>query len=113
KAGGRAKCAVEARMAASVGRRATALTAATGSIAQEIGHLHPDAAHKTTVIENGADFDDFEQLCYRPNDRFTIVHAGSFFGRRSPRPLPQAPARLLNPRPALRGRRRARLLVRI
>ena len=44
KAGVRAKRAVESRMAASVGRRATALTAATGSIAQEIGHLHPVAA---------------------------------------------------------------------
>ena len=105
KAGVRAKRAVESRMAASVGRRATALTAATGSIAQEIGHLHPDAAHKTTVIENGADFDDFEQLRYRPNDRFTIVHAGSFFGQRSPRPFLQALAGLLDRRPDLEGRR--------
>ena len=66
KAGVRAKRAVVSRMARSVGRRGAALTAATGSIAQEIGRLHPDAAHKTTVIENGADFDDFERLCYRP-----------------------------------------------
>ena len=103
KAGVRAKRAVVSRMAASVGRRATALTAATGSIAQEIGHLHPDAAHKTTVIENGADFDDFEQLAYRPNDRFTIVHAGSFFGQRSPRPFLQALAGLLDRRSDLAG----------
>jgi glycosyltransferase involved in cell wall biosynthesis len=103
KAGVRAKRAVASRMAASVGRRAAALTAATGSIAQEIGHLHPDAAHKTTVIENGADFDDFAQLSYRPGDRFTIVHAGSFFGQRSPRPFLQALAGMLDRRADLKG----------
>ena len=43
--------------------------------------------HKTTVIENGADFDDFEGIDHVPNGRFTIVHAGSFFGQRSPRPF--------------------------
>jgi glycosyltransferase involved in cell wall biosynthesis len=104
KAGVRAKRAVTSRMAASVGRRATALTAATGSIAQEIGHLHPDAAHKTTVIENGADFDDFAELQHRPGERFTIVHAGSFFGYRTPRPFLQGVRDLVERRPELRRR---------
>ena len=28
----------------------------------------PDAAARTTVIPNGADFDDFEGLAYTPGD---------------------------------------------
>jgi glycosyltransferase involved in cell wall biosynthesis len=104
KAGVRAKRAVIARMAGSVGRRSSALVAATGSIAQELGRLHPSAAHKTTVIENGADFDDFEGLPRTRNERFTIVHAGSFFGHRTPTTFMLALQRLLERRPDLRGR---------
>jgi glycosyltransferase involved in cell wall biosynthesis len=110
KAGVRAKRAVIARMARSVGGRAAALTAATGAIAQEVGAMHPTAAHKTTVIENGADFDDFEQVAHVPGDRFTIVHAGSFFGQRTPKPFLQALAALLARRPELRGHVRARFV---
>ncbi len=108
KAGVRAKRTVIARMASSVGRRSSALVAATGTIAQELGRMHPSAAHKTTVIENGADFDDFDGLDHRPNQRFTIVHAGSFFGHRTPNVFLLAVQRLLERRPELRGR----LLVR-
>jgi glycosyltransferase involved in cell wall biosynthesis len=104
KAGVRAKRAVIARMAGSVGRRSSALVAATGSIAQELGRLHPSVAHKTTVIENGADFDDFEGLPRVQNERFTIVHAGSFFGHRTPTTFMLALQRLLERRPDLRGR---------
>jgi glycosyltransferase involved in cell wall biosynthesis len=110
KAGVRAKRAVISRMARSVGRRSAALTAATGSIAQEVGRMHPAAAHKTTVIENGADFDDFEQIDHRPGERFTIVHAGSFFGLRTPKPFLQALAALLERRPELRGKVLARFV---
>lgn len=108
--GVRAKRRIVAQLARSVTGRAHALTAATGSIAQELSRLHPTAAHKTTVIENGADFDDFESLAYRPGDRFTIVHAGSFFGHRSPRPFLEALKRLLDRRPDLRGRVLARFV---
>ncbi len=108
KAGVRAKRTVIARMASSVGRRSSALVAATGTIAQELGRMHPSAAHKTTVIENGADFDDFDGLDHQPNQRFTIVHAGSFFGHRTPNVFLLAVQRLLERRPELRGR----LLVR-
>ena len=110
KAGVRAKRAIVSRMAASVARRSAAMTAATGSIAQEVARLHPDAAHKTTVIENGADFDDFEQLSYLPGDRFTIVHAGSFFGHRSPQPFLQALSDMLGRRPDLNGSVLARFI---
>jgi glycosyltransferase involved in cell wall biosynthesis len=108
RAGVRAKRSVIARMASSVGRRSAGLVAATGTIAQELGRMHPSAAHKTTVIENGADFEDFEGLGHERNQRFTIVHAGSFFGQRTPTTTLLAVQRLLERRPELRGR----LLVR-
>ena len=62
------------------------------------------------MIENGADFDDFEGIDHVPNDRFTIVHAGSFFGQRSPRPFLRALAALLARRPELRDRLLARFI---
>ena len=43
-----------------------------------------------TTIPNGCDFDDFAGIEYRRGERFTITHAGSFFGRRDPRPFLQA-----------------------
>jgi len=106
----RAKRAINTRMARSVGRRSSALVAATGAIAQELGRLAPTAAAKTTVIENGADFDEFAALTPVRDDRFTIVHAGSFFGARSPRPFLEALRRVLERRPELQGRVRARFL---
>ena len=39
---------------------------------------------------NGSDFDDFAGLEYHPGDRMRITHAGSFFGKRDPRPFLQA-----------------------
>jgi glycosyltransferase involved in cell wall biosynthesis len=106
----RAKRRLVAAMARSVVTRAAALTAATGSIAQELAAIQPSAAHKTTVIENGADFDDFEGLARGNGDRFTIVHAGSFFGERSPRPFLLGLKRLLDRRPELHGKVAARFV---
>ncbi|MGZ4431483.1 MAG: glycosyltransferase [Gaiellales bacterium] len=98
------------RMARSVATHATAMTAVTGAIAQELAGLHPSAAHKTSVIENGADFDDFEGCEYTPGERFVIVHAGAFFGERSPRVFLLALRSLLDRRPDLRGRVLARFV---
>jgi glycosyltransferase involved in cell wall biosynthesis len=39
------------------------------------------------TIENGCDFDDFAGLEHHASSRFRITHAGSFFGRRDPRPF--------------------------
>jgi glycosyltransferase involved in cell wall biosynthesis len=38
-------------------------------------------------VQNGCDFDDFEGLAYTRGEQFTITHAGSFFGKRDPRPF--------------------------
>jgi glycosyltransferase involved in cell wall biosynthesis len=68
-----------------VARRADAIVAASDAIADEARTLEPKGT--VTTILNGADFDDFAGLEYRRADRFRITHAGSFFGKRDPRPF--------------------------
>jgi glycosyltransferase involved in cell wall biosynthesis len=99
----RVKRGVERRMAAAVAGRADALVAVTPAIASELDQLEP-ASGPATVIANGADFDDFDGLEYVPGERFSLVHAGAFFGRRSPRPVLMAVHDLLRRRPDLEGR---------
>jgi glycosyltransferase involved in cell wall biosynthesis len=71
-----------------VARSADAIVTAAEAISEEARSLEPRGA--VTTIPNGCDFDDFAGLAYRRGDRFTITHAGSFFGKRSPRPFLQA-----------------------
>ncbi len=104
RAGVRAKRAVERHMARSVVRRAAAVTAVTEAIAEEARGLDARAAARTSVIPNGSDFDDFEGLDYAPGERCVIVHAGAFFGQRTPRPVLSATAALIARRPELRNR---------
>jgi glycosyltransferase involved in cell wall biosynthesis len=66
--------------------------------------LDPSAPGKTRVIGHGVDFDDFAGLDHAPADRFTVVHTGAFFGRRTPRPFLAGVRDLLERRPDLRGR---------
>ena len=68
-----------------VARRADAIVAASEAIAEETLSLGPRAPVAT--IENGCDFDDFAGLEHHASSRFRITHAGSFFGRRDPRPF--------------------------
>jgi glycosyltransferase involved in cell wall biosynthesis len=110
RAGVRAKRLVERRMAGMVVRRADALTCVTPAIAAELGGLDPAAAGRIHVIGHGVDFDDFAGLPGPDGEPFTIVHAGAFFGRRTPRPFLEALAALLDRRPDLRGRVRARFV---
>jgi hypothetical protein len=47
------------------------------------------------TIANGSDFEDFAGMEYTPStDRFRITHAGSFFGKRDPKPFLTALARV-------------------
>jgi len=71
-----------------VAARADAIVAAADAIADEARSLSPRG--RVVTIENGCDFDDFAGLEYRRNDRLTLTHAGSFFGKRDPRPFLQA-----------------------
>jgi glycosyltransferase involved in cell wall biosynthesis len=68
-----------------VARSADAITAASEAIAEETRSLGPRAS--VVTIENGCDFDDFAGLEHHASSRFRITHAGSFFGRRDPRPF--------------------------
>ncbi len=81
----------ERALARLVARRADAVVCASRAIADEMTAL--GVAGRLEVIGNGCDFEDFEGLEYRPGPRFRITHAGSFFGRRDPRPFLDALAR--------------------
>ena len=72
-------------VAAVVRRYADAVVAAAEAIAEEVRSLAPRGP--VVTIENGCDFDDFAGLEHHPSPRFRLTHAGSFFGRRDPRPF--------------------------
>ena len=93
----RAKRAVEERIARRVLGRADAITAVTSFIARE-GAALARPGTPVTVVPNGCDFDDFDGLEYRRGERLVVLHAGSFFGQRSPRPFLEAVAALDDPR---------------
>jgi glycosyltransferase involved in cell wall biosynthesis len=86
----RAKEKVSASVARLVARQADVIVAASAAIAAEAQALEP--AGVVATILNGADFDDFAGLEYRPGERFRITHTGSFFGKRDPRPFLQSVA---------------------
>jgi len=74
-----------ASVAGLVARRADVVVAVSEAIAEEVRARGP--AGPVQVIPNACDFEDFEGLEYHPADRFRITHAGSFFGKRTPRPF--------------------------
>ena len=84
----RAKEHVARQVALLVTRRADAIVAASDAIAEEARALGPRG--RVVTIANGCDFDDFAGLGYTRDERFRITHAGSFFGKRDPRPFLQA-----------------------
>ena len=97
----RAKRALLETMARRTFAKVSALTAVTETIADEARALAP-AGTPSAVISHGCDFDEFAGLEHTPSDRLRILHAGFFFGVRSPRPFLEALARLLADRPELR-----------
>ncbi len=82
--------------------RVSGISAVTEVIAEEARALAPGGT-PVRVISNGCDFDDFEGLRYEPGEKLRILHAGYFFGARTPRPFLQALTRLFDRRPELRG----------
>jgi glycosyltransferase involved in cell wall biosynthesis len=84
----RVRQATNERLARLVARRADAISCVSEAIAEEVRGLDPRGTVRT--IANGCDFDDFTGLEYRPASRLRITHAGSFFGKRDPRPFLQA-----------------------
>jgi glycosyltransferase involved in cell wall biosynthesis len=83
----RAKEATGESVARLVARYADAVTAVTDPIGEELRAL---GAGRVQTIANGCDFEDFAGLAYTPGARFRLTHTGSFFGRRTPRPILEA-----------------------
>ena len=81
----RAKEQGEHAVARLIGRSADAVVAVSDAIAEEMRARNPRGA--VVTIANGSDFDDFAGLAHRPSERLRITHAGSFFGKRDPRPF--------------------------
>jgi glycosyltransferase involved in cell wall biosynthesis len=71
-----------------VARQADAIVAAADAIAEETKALEPRG--RVVTIANGCDFDDFAGIEYARADRFRLTHAGSFFGKRDPKPFLRA-----------------------
>jgi glycosyltransferase involved in cell wall biosynthesis len=71
-----------------VASQADAIVAASDAIAEEARALHPKG--KVATIANGCDFDDFAGLEHHDGDRLRITHAGSFHGKRDPKPFLRA-----------------------
>jgi glycosyltransferase involved in cell wall biosynthesis len=84
----RAKEKVDVGVAKLVARSADAVVCVSDFIADEVRTLEPRG--RVLTIANGSDFDDFDGLAYTPGARMRITHAGSFFGKRDPRPFLQA-----------------------
>jgi glycosyltransferase involved in cell wall biosynthesis len=87
-AGARAKQKARAGVARLVARQADAIVAVSEAIAEETRALEPRG--RVVTIANGSDFDDFAGLAYSRGDRFRLTHAGSFFGKRDPKPFLRA-----------------------
>jgi glycosyltransferase involved in cell wall biosynthesis len=84
----RAKEKVDVGVAKLVAHSADAVVCVSDFIAGEVRTLEPRG--RVLTIANGSDFDDFDGLAYTPGARMRITHAGSFFGKRDPRPFLQA-----------------------
>jgi len=81
----RAKEQGEHAVAKLIGRSADAIVTVSDAIADEMREREPRGP--VVTIANGSDFDDFAGLEYTRSDRLRITHAGSFFGKRDPRPF--------------------------
>jgi len=81
----RAKEQGEHAIAKLIGRSADAIVAVSDAIAEEVREREPRGP--VVTIANGSDFDDFAGLEHTRSDRLRITHAGSFFGKRDPRPF--------------------------
>ena len=75
----------EHAVATLVTRSADAIVCVSDAIAAEMRERNPQG--EVVTIANGSDFDDFAGLEHTASDRFRITHAGSFFGKRDPRPF--------------------------
>ncbi len=81
----KARSRVESGVARLVAKQADAISCVSDAIADEMRTLTPRA--QVVTIANGCDFDDVAGLPRTESERLRITHAGSFFGKRDPRPF--------------------------
>src|SRR5215813_11265884 len=81
----RAKEQGEHAVARLIARSADTIVTVSDAIADEMRAREPRGP--VVTIANGSDFDDFAGLEHTRSDRLRITHAGSFFGKRDPRPF--------------------------
>jgi glycosyltransferase involved in cell wall biosynthesis len=71
-----------------VASQADVIVTAAEAITEETRGISPKG--RVVTIANGCDFDDFAGLEYHRSDRLRLTHAGSFFGKRDPKPFLRA-----------------------
>ena len=71
-----------------VASQADVIVTAAEAITEETRGISPKG--RVVTIPNGCDFDDFAGLEYHRADRLRLTHAGSFFGKRDPKPFLRA-----------------------
>jgi glycosyltransferase involved in cell wall biosynthesis len=105
---GRLRPWVDGRLEAAVLRRANRVVATTAWLAENLAAR--GAGGRVRLVPNG--FDPAEHSPGAPSDdsSFTLVHAGSFYGPRSPEPLLSAICAALAADPRVRSSLRLRLL---
>jgi glycosyltransferase involved in cell wall biosynthesis len=79
-------------VASLVARNADATVAVSEAISEEARSRNPRGP--VVTIANGSDFAEFASYAYTPSEQFRITHAGSFFGKRDPRPFLTALSRV-------------------
>ncbi len=75
------------KLEAAVMKNTDAMTTINDSIRKSFAVKYPDYARKFSTITHGFDPEDFSTIQRKPHNTFTIVYAGSFYGRRSPEPF--------------------------
>ncbi len=75
---------IENMMEAAVIRNADAITVINDPIRIDLEAKYPNELHKFVTISHGFDPDDFHRVKRTLSQKFTILYAGSLYGRRSP-----------------------------
>lgn len=105
---GRWRPRLDTRLERAALRRADRVVATTGWLADELARR--GAGERVRLVANGYEADEYPVVTPPTDGAFTLVHAGSFYGPRSPEPLLVAVAAAVGAEPGLRPVLRVRLL---
>lgn len=99
---------VDTRLERAALRRADRVVATTRWLADELARR--GAGERVRLVPNGYGPDEYPFGTPRPDGAFTLVHAGSFYGPRSPEPFFAAVAAAVDAEPGMRSALRVQLL---